>query len=74
MDTVFVGDLSIYCTEKDLYELFKSFGPIEEIRLKRSNSDRTSLSYGFVKFATVEQATTAISTMNGYMHLGRGLR
>lgn len=72
--TLFLGDLSVFCTEKDIRKLFRSFGAIEAIRVKRGNSNKTNLSYGFIKFIDREAATSAFQQLNGVMFLGRALR
>lgn len=71
--TLFLGDLSIYCTEKDIQEVFSSFGAIDCIQLKKGG-DCLHLCYGFVKFLYRESADLALSTMNGKIFLGRPLR
>lgn len=72
--TLFLGDLSVFCTEKDIRKLFRSFGPIEAIRVKRGTSSKTNLSYGFIKFVERESAENAFHQLNGVMFLGRALR
>ncbi len=72
--TLFLGDLSVYCTEKDIRKLFRPFGLIEAIRVKRGSSNKTNLSYGFIKFSTKESAEQALNQLNGVMFLGRALR
>ncbi len=75
INTLFLGDLSLFCTEKDLQKLFGKFGPLQDIRLKRSNDqDRTSLSYGFVKFAHKQDAAKALQELDGFMLLGRAIK
>lgn len=72
--TIFVGDLSIYCSEKDLFEAFKHFGGIEAVRIKRGGPEKVNLLYGFIKFATKEEAENALKVMNGHILLGRAIR
>lgn len=71
--TLFVGDLSVYCSETDLQNLFSQFGPIEKITIKRGVSGTTNLSYGFVKFYHRESAEAA-TAMKGIMFLGRAIK
>ena len=71
--TLFVGDLSIYCGEADLEQLFAQFGPIEKVTLKRGSSATTNLSYGFVKFLHRESAEAA-TVMKGFVFMGRSIR
>lgn len=72
--TLFLGDLSVYCSEKDIRKLFRPFGVIEAIRVKRGTSNKTNLSYGFIKFSTRESADQAMKQLNGVMFLGRAIR
>jgi RNA recognition motif-containing protein len=70
--TIFVGNLSIYCTEKDVSQLFIGFGMIESIHLK--TSEKGNLSYCFIKYGTRQAAEAAIQAMNNTVLLGRPLR
>lgn len=72
--SLFLGDLSVYTTEKDVKDLFLPFGPIEIIKLKRGNQDRNYLSYGFVKFMHQESAQLAMEKLNGICFNGRYLK
>lgn len=72
--TIFVGDLSYYCTEEHLYQHFQSFGPIELAQLKTSKDGKPHLSYGFVKYHDSESAAAAIEAMDGKVMLGRAIR
>lgn len=72
--TLFLGDLSIYCTEKDLRKLFRPFGSIETIRIKRGTNNRSNLSYGFLKFSERSAAENAMKNLSGVMFLGRTMR
>jgi RNA recognition motif-containing protein len=72
--SLFLGDLSVYCTEKNVRDFFLPFGPIETIKLKRSSNDRNHLSYGFVKYIHTESAEIALDRLQGAVFLGRPLR
>jgi RNA recognition motif-containing protein len=75
--TLFLGDLSIYCEEKDIFELARRYGPVESIQIKRTDDGQVRkphLSYGFVKFVQPESAEAAFSSLNGVVFLGRALR
>ena len=71
--TLFLGDLSVYCTEEDIYQFFGQFGTIEKIRLKHATNNK-NLSYGFVTYTSREVAVRVLQTMNGQLFLGRALR
>jgi RNA recognition motif-containing protein len=72
--TLFLGDLSLFCTEQDLELLFGAFGEIYEIRLKRDAGTLRNLSYGFIKFVVPACATLALESLDGYFLHGRALR
>ncbi len=72
--TIFVGDLSVYCTKDDLIQVFSTFGPIKDIRIKQDEETGKYLSYGFVEFEHVSSAVNVLRTMNGYVLCGRPMR
>jgi nuclear cap-binding protein subunit 2 len=72
--TLFLGDLSVYCTEKDIRQLFRPFGMIESIRLKKGSANSTRLGYGFIQYSTKESAEQALNHLSGIMFLGRVMR
>jgi RNA recognition motif-containing protein len=70
---LFVGDLSFYCTEKELRDLFSPFGSISNTRIKRGRAG-DSLMHGFVEFHFEKDAKTALELLNGSKFMGRSLR
>lgn len=71
---LFLGDLSIFCDEKDIEGAFSTFGEIVDIRIQRSKETSRALSYGFIEFADPNAATAALANMNYYLLKGRPLR
>ncbi len=71
---VFVGDLSFFCREYDLYDLFSRFGYVLKTRIKRSERDSRTLMYGFVVMQKLEEAQRAVEALHGYRFLGRDIR
>ena len=72
--SVFVGDLSFFCEEVDLYQLFRPFGEILRatiVRGKEGKSAKKTSYYGFVDFPTRASAQRAIEALHGKMFLGR---
>lgn len=69
---VFVGDLSYFCTEQDLYQLFSPFGNIDSVMVRRGKAGDT-LHYGFVKMDDAS-AQKALVAMQGHKYMGRKLR
>jgi hypothetical protein len=72
--TLFIGDLSLYCAEKDLFDLFSKYGALLTVRLKRNHNQQKNLSYGFVKYYNQADAETAFKELNGFVFFGRALR
>jgi RNA recognition motif-containing protein len=72
--TLFLGDLSLFCTEKDVEDAFTQFGQIVEVRIQRSKETARALSYGFIEFSEPTVAQTALNSMNNYVLKGRPLR
>lgn len=73
-NSLFVGDLSKFCTEANLESLFSTYGHVVEVKIKRNNTTGKTLSYGFVTFLTDESAALAMEHLNGYSFFGRNLR
>ena len=75
---LFVGDISSSATEDDLYQLFRQYGQVCHIRLmkgkKNPYSPQVHLNYGFVRFDTVESATSAKNGLQGFLLCGRHLK
>jgi RNA recognition motif-containing protein len=72
--TLFLGDLSIFCNEQEIFNLFQPFGPIESVQLKKCEKKKPHLSYGFIKFAYRQSADQALQQTNGQIFLGRAIR
>lgn len=72
--TLFLGDLSTFCTERDIHTVFAPFGEILEIKIMRSEETYRNLSYGFIKFAHPAAAKKAMNGLNGVLFCGRNLR
>lgn len=70
--TIFVGDLSYFCTEEDLFRLFASAGNILHVSIARRGE--TSLMYGFVELDSLERAERISEEFNGHFFMGRNLR
>ena len=72
--TLFLGDLSSCCTERDINDVFSPYGEIVEIKVMRSDETQRSLCFGFVKFASPHAAKKALNGLNGVLICGRNLR
>jgi len=65
-DTLFVVNFDVTSTHaRDLEDLFRPYGRIERIELKRN--------FAFVQFKSVDEATRALNALNGYKLVDRYL-
>ena len=71
--TLFLGDLSYFCTEDDLFNLFSGYGPINTIRVQRGVSGEPLL-HGYIVFHSPMSARQALVDMDGLAFMGRNLR
>lgn len=74
MNTLFVGDLSIFCEENDIKEMFVKYGELDEVKIIRCEETNKNLSYGFVKYSKHESAVLALKELNGVLLVGRPMR
>lgn len=71
--TLFLGDLSYFCTEDDLKKLFGHYGKPNNVRVRRGpNGD--SLMHAFLTLDSPENAQNAIKSLDGQMYMGRHIR
>ncbi|XP_012252007.1 sex-lethal homolog isoform X2 [Athalia rosae] len=52
-------------TEKELYSMFVTIGPVESCRVMKDYKTGYSYGFGFVNYAKADDAATAIGTLNG---------
>lgn len=71
---LFLGDISLFCTEEDLTNAFAVFGDLVDVRIKKNKATKKNLSYGFVEYASEASAMAAIQNMNGKLVCGRILK
>lgn len=71
--TLFIGDLSYFCTEDDLCTLFAPYGRILTVRVRRGVTGE-SLMHGFIALETAEAAQRAIMDLDTCEFMGRNMR
>lgn len=71
--TLFIGDLSYFCTEEDLCRVFAAYGPILTVRVRRGVTG-DSLMHGFVALNSSEAAVRAIRDLDKIEFMGRNMR
>ncbi len=70
---LYVGNLSYNVTEDQLRELFSQAGQIKDVALITDRQTGRSKGFGFVEFATQEEAQKAIELFNNHELDGRPL-
>jgi RNA recognition motif-containing protein len=68
---LYVGNLSYSTTEEDLREAFGKIGEVQSATLIIDQTNGRSKGFGFVEMGSDEDATKAISAMNGTMLFDR---
>ncbi|XP_048138992.1 small RNA-binding protein 11, chloroplastic-like [Rhodamnia argentea] len=68
---LFVGGLSFYTTDKILAESFSQFGQVVEAKVVMDRVSDRSKGFGFVTFASEDEACRAVTEMNGKTLNGR---
>ena len=72
--TVFIGNIAFDATEEDLRALFGSVGPVSNLRVVTDRDTGKRKGFGFVEYADVETALSAVRNLNEYDLCGRALR
>ncbi len=71
---LFVGNLSYFCEEKHLHDLFDQYGHVQQVKIVMNDLNTRSLMFGFVTMATATEAFEMERLMNGMMFMGRKLK
>lgn len=71
--SLFVGDISFFCTEADLVRLFEHYGRVLHVEVRR-NAAGESLRHGFAELENVDAAQRAINDLHSSKYLGRRIR
>ena len=71
---IYVGNLSTAATETDLRDAFQAYGQVDKTAVIKDKFSGESRGFGFVEMANREEATKAISMLNGKDLKGRALK
>ncbi|KNA19659.1 hypothetical protein SOVF_059600 [Spinacia oleracea] len=70
---LFVGGLSFHTTEKTLAEAFSQYGQVIEASIVHDRVSERSKGFGFVTYASIDEADKALTEMNGKQVHGRNI-
>jgi RNA recognition motif-containing protein len=70
---LYVGGLAYSVTEQELETLFAEFGKVTSAAVIKDRDSGQSKGFGFVEFATSEEAEAAIKALNGKEVSGRSI-
>lgn len=71
---IYVGNLPSTVNENDLRDAFQAFGQVDKTAVIKDKFSGESRGFGFVEMASREEATRAISMLNGKDLKGRALK
>ncbi len=71
---IFIGNLSYFCQEQDLINLFHQYVDVKHCRVMRSDDGSRSLLFGFVSVATVREMEELCKMFDFHFLFGRRLR
>lgn len=71
---IFVGNIAYTATTTHLQTAFEDFGEITQVKIVTDRATGKSRGFGFVEFASEDQARKALEKMNGHDILGRKIR
>lgn len=73
-DTLFVGNLSFNAERNKLYEVFGEYGTVVSCRIPTHPDTQQPKGFGYVQFASVDEAQAALNALNGEYLDGRACR
>lgn len=71
---VYVGNLSYGVNNADLEQLFSQFGGVQSAQVITDRMTGRSKGFGFVEMNSDDEASAAISALDGQEHDGRNLK
>ncbi|KAJ9646575.1 nuclear localization sequence binding protein [Coniosporium apollinis] len=73
-DTLFIGNISFDATPDLVSEAFAEYGTVQSVRLPTDQDSGSLKGFGYVSFASIEEAQGALEAMQGADIAGRNIR
>lgn len=70
---IYIGNLSYETTEDQLRQAFRGFGEVSTVKIITDRDSGQPKGFGFVEMPAANEATAAISGLNGHELNGRAL-
>jgi cold-inducible RNA-binding protein len=64
---LFIGSVSRHVTEKELWNAFEVFGPVESVEIATDRATGQSKGFAFVEMTNEAEAEAAMNALNGTM-------
>ena len=74
MKNIYVGNISYSATEDTIKELFEQHGKVNSVKIIVDRYTQRSKGFGFVEMEDENEATEAVTAINGFEFLGRNLK
>ena len=74
MIRIYIGNLPSSISEKEVQQVFETFGPVQSVDLVKDKRTGKSWGYGFVSMVHNNEARRAIETVNNQEYWGRIVR
>jgi RNA recognition motif-containing protein len=73
-NVLFIGNLSFFCEDHHLFDLFNEYGIVEKVVVVHDADYTKSLLFGFVTMATAHTAQEVLRLLDGHMFMGRRMK
>jgi len=70
---LFVGNLAYAMTDDQLSQIFSAYGQVTSVNIIKDRFSQRSKGFGFVEFATEEEAAAAMQALDGSEQEGRNM-
>lgn len=71
---LFVGNLSYFCQDQHLFDLFNSYGHVESVRTISADNGTRPLMFGFVRLSSVAEAQEMRTLLDNHLFMGRRIK